>query len=66
MQNKKPLKSLNMYLDGFHFYSGDMTGQMEAHHYCCKPNEDVTQWAGDILPGADGWEKGEQAKKFPR
>lgn len=43
LQNKEPLAALSMYLDGFHFYSGDMTGQMEAHHYCSKPNEDVTQ-----------------------
>jgi len=32
-----------MYLDGFHFYNGNLQGQMEAHHYCSKINEDLTQ-----------------------
>lgn len=43
IQSKAPLKAISMYLDGFHFYSGNMQGQMEAHHYCSKLNEDVTQ-----------------------
>ena len=43
LQDKTPVSKLNMYLDGFHFYNGDMQGQMEAHHYCTKLNEDVTQ-----------------------
>lgn len=43
IQDKTPLKQISMYLDGFHFYSGNMKGQMEAHHYCTKLNEDVTQ-----------------------
>ncbi len=43
LQDKRPLKSLNMYLDGFHFYNGDLTGQMEAHHYCSQINEDCIQ-----------------------
>ena len=43
LQNKPPVEALNMYLDGFHFYSGDMKGQMEAHHYCATVNEEVTQ-----------------------
>jgi hypothetical protein len=43
LQDKTPVNQLNMYLDGFHFYSGNMHGQMEAHHYCSKLNEDVTQ-----------------------
>jgi hypothetical protein len=43
IQDKTPVKQLSMYLDGFHFYSGQMEGQMEAHHYCTKLNEDVTQ-----------------------
>ena len=30
-------------MDGFHFYNGDMKGQMEAHHYCSVLNEDVNQ-----------------------
>lgn len=43
MQGKAPVNALNIYLDGFHFYNGNMKGQMEAHHYCSKLNEDVTQ-----------------------
>lgn len=43
LQEKTPLKALNAYMDGFHFYSGDMQGQMEAHHYCGHLNEEVIQ-----------------------
>jgi hypothetical protein len=43
MQDKAPVRTLNAYMDGFHFYSGDMKGQMEAHHYCGHLNEDVIQ-----------------------
>ena len=43
LQDKEPLDAFNAYLDGFHFASGDMHMQMEAHHYCGHLNEDVTQ-----------------------
>lgn len=43
IQDKTPVDRLNIYLDGFHFYNGQMTGQMEAHHFCNKFNEDLTQ-----------------------
>jgi hypothetical protein len=43
MQDKTPVRTLNAYMDGFHFYNGDMQGQMEAHHYCGHLNEDVIQ-----------------------
>src|SRR5918994_577020 len=43
LQRKEPLGALNVYLDGFHFYSDNPQGQMEAHHYCSLVNEDVTQ-----------------------
>ncbi len=43
LQEKVPLGELNAYLDGFHFYSGDMQSQMEAHHYCGHVNEDLIQ-----------------------
>src|SRR5687768_14566917 len=43
MQDKAPLRTLNAYLDGFHFYNGNMQGQMEAHHYCGHLNEETTQ-----------------------
>ena len=43
MQEKPPIGALNSYLDGFHFFSGNMKGQMEAHHYCANLNEELIQ-----------------------
>lgn len=43
LQDKSPLRALNAYLDGFHFYNGEPDMQMEAHHYCGYLNEDVIQ-----------------------
>lgn len=43
LQRMPPVQALNTYLDGFHFYSGHMQAQMEAHHYCGVLNEDVIQ-----------------------
>ena len=43
LQDKPPIEALNAYLDGFHFYSGRMNMQMEAHHYCAILNEDLIQ-----------------------
>lgn len=43
LQGKQPLEALNVYMDGFHFYNGDMKAQMEAHHYCSVVNEDINQ-----------------------
>lgn len=43
LQDKTPLKKISAYLDGFHFYSGHIAGQMEAHHYVTQLNEDVYQ-----------------------
>ena len=43
LQAKKPVDKLATYLDGFHFYNGHQRSQMEAHHYCSKLNEDLTQ-----------------------
>ena len=43
MQSETPLKGFNAYLDGFHFYNGNINGQMEAHHYVNQLNEDVYQ-----------------------
>jgi hypothetical protein len=43
LQDKPPIDAINAYLDGFHFYSGRMESQMEAHHYCSVLNEDVIQ-----------------------
>lgn len=43
LQRMPPVAAINTYLDGFHFYSGRMDAQMEAHHYCSVINEDVIQ-----------------------
>jgi hypothetical protein len=43
LQDKPPVDALNAYLDGFHFYSGNMQAQMEAHHYCSVLNEELIQ-----------------------
>lgn len=43
LQNKPPIEAINAYLDGFHFYNGNMQGQMEAHHYCAILNEELIQ-----------------------
>lgn len=43
LQGKTPLKKFNTYLDGFHFYNGNIDAQMEAHHYVSQLNEDVHQ-----------------------
>src|SRR5918995_6454902 len=43
LQSMPPLGAINAYLDGFHFYSGRMEQQMEAHHYCAILNEEVIQ-----------------------
>ncbi len=42
-QDKTPLKKFNAYLDGFHFYNGNINAQMEAHHYVNQLNEDLYQ-----------------------
>ncbi|MBU1358578.1 MAG: OBAP family protein [Gammaproteobacteria bacterium] len=43
LQNMSPVEAINAYLDGFHFYSGNMQGQMEAHHYCSILNDELIQ-----------------------
>lgn len=43
LQDKSPLKAFNVYLDGFHFYNGNLKAQMEAHHYVNQINKDVYQ-----------------------
>jgi hypothetical protein len=43
LQSQPPVRALDSYLDGFHFYSGDLKGQMEAHHYCSILNDDLIQ-----------------------
>lgn len=43
LQDKPPIDAINAYLDGFHFYNGKQSLQMEAHHHCAILNEDVIQ-----------------------
>src|SRR4051794_2871635 len=43
LQSKTPLQKFNVYLDGFHFYNGNINAQMEAHHYVNQLNDDVYQ-----------------------
>ena len=43
IQSRPPVDAINTYLDGFHFYSGDKNGQMEAHHYVTVLNDEVMQ-----------------------
>jgi hypothetical protein len=43
LQDKSPLRVFNAYLNGFHFYNGNINAQMEAHHYVNQINEDVYQ-----------------------
>lgn len=43
LQTQPPIRAINAYLDGFHFYSGRMEQQMEAHHYCTIVNEELIQ-----------------------
>jgi hypothetical protein len=38
-----PLRALGVYLDGLHFRSGDMSDQMDVHHYCGALSEDLIQ-----------------------
>ena len=43
LQDKGPLNKITVYLDGFHFYNGNINAQMEAHHYVSQINEDMYQ-----------------------
>jgi hypothetical protein len=43
LQSRLPIDAINSYLDGFHFYSGNMKAQMEAHHYCTILSDDLIQ-----------------------
>jgi hypothetical protein len=43
LQHAGPLKKISTYLNGFHFYNGNIGAQMEAHHYVSQLNEDVYQ-----------------------
>lgn len=40
-----PTEHMNLYLDGFHFESGNLAKQSEAHHFCSILHDDVAQCA---------------------
>jgi hypothetical protein len=43
LQSHAPINSIDMYLNGFHFYADDMGRQIEAHHFCHHVSEDFFQ-----------------------
>jgi hypothetical protein len=43
VQSFKPLKRVCEHVCGLHFYDGDLSRQLIAHHYCSHLNEDVRQ-----------------------
>jgi hypothetical protein len=43
LQTQAPISAINTYLDGFHFTSGRLQDQMEAHHYCSVLSEELIQ-----------------------
>lgn len=43
IQDTPPVDAFDVYLNGFHFVSGDLAAQVEAHHYCSTLSEDVRQ-----------------------
>ena len=43
LQDRTPLQKFSTYLDGFHFYNGNINAQMEAHHYVNQLNQDLYQ-----------------------
>lgn len=43
IQGFGPINQIHQHLCAFHFYSHDMTRQVEAHHYCAHQNEEMRQ-----------------------
>ncbi|KAL0560236.1 hypothetical protein IC582_000636 [Cucumis melo] len=43
VQRFRPINQIHQHLCAFHFYSHDMTRQLEAHHFCAHLNEEVRQ-----------------------
>ncbi|KAI8907451.1 DUF1264-domain-containing protein [Powellomyces hirtus] len=42
-QNFQPVNQIHQHVCGFHFYSGDLARQVEAHHYCSHLNDEMRQ-----------------------
>ncbi|KAL3152128.1 hypothetical protein ABBQ32_001226 [Trebouxia sp. C0010 RCD-2024] len=43
IQKFSPFSRIHQHVCGFHFYAHDITRQVEAHHFCACPNEEVRQ-----------------------
>lgn len=43
LQQKSTINAITAYLNGFHFYNGNMEAQMEAHHYVTQLSNDLYQ-----------------------
>lgn len=43
LQEDAPIEDIHLYLCGFHFYSGEMRRQVEAHHFCSMVNDEFHQ-----------------------
>lgn len=43
LQSAAPIRAISTYVDGVHFYNGEMGEQLEAHHYVTILSEDVMQ-----------------------
>jgi hypothetical protein len=43
LQAEAPIRAISTYLDGVHFYNGELGEQVEAHHYVTILSEDVMQ-----------------------
>ncbi|RDY11843.1 Oil body-associated protein 1B [Mucuna pruriens] len=43
IQNFAPINKIHQHLCAFHFYSDDMSRQVEAHHFCGHQNEEMRQ-----------------------
>lgn len=43
MQDRTPVDQIHLYVCAWHFYSGELDRQVEAHHYCIQTNEELHQ-----------------------
>ncbi|KAL5542821.1 hypothetical protein UlMin_010531 [Ulmus minor] len=53
IQGFGPINKIHQHLCAFHFYSDDMTRQVEAHHFCAHQNEEMRQCLIYDSPTAD-------------
>lgn len=43
LQSFQPLNSVHEHVCAWHFYAHDMSRQVEVHHFCSHPSEEVRQ-----------------------